>query len=801
MNTIKKLGLICFLCTNLCAAGQNASFVEGDPDSQKIKIRESKEITGFNDYVYQFSQSPFGKFYACTSGDNKIELRDEYMNVIWEHQGDPRSVGGNFVFSPDERFLIFSKFRMESDIAILDLSTLEIVQVLSEHAYYVNDLAIHPNGKMLASVSSDKTLKIWTYGEEGFQLEPQLEKTYEKNVDQVEINAAGNMMALGTTGGIIEVFDIGEVKQGQRFLKSNGVIQQKGYSIEGLAFHPKDPYFVTSTSAGFKIWEIKKNKIVKSDSVAVKSARFQRLSFSPDGKLLAVGRSNGTIGVYFWKKSTLEEFVTIRRHKDVTFNVSFSQNGKELISASRDRTAVVWEVTGIKGNPRSRLINMLGANLSNYQRKIMTHDFSASLSTEMDQTLLREKGEFETTAQFEQRAEQAEKVIMQKLFQESVKHVCTLVPSGAYDCSTISLLAYNADREVYKVNVFDQDIGVNIPLHEARTLKENQQNVKVRVKGNLKDDADTWQFHIVHPLNKKTYPIRLPDNPFYPIHDKREISRDLSAPGSLAPIAPMPVNKPQSEAQAVPKTYALLFGTNEYTEFENLINPIIDAKAIQTELQDNFDVQVELCENYTQDAFIKKIRSYAKMKFGPKDQLFIFIAGHGKFDEIFGEGYLVTSDSEKKDYAKTSYLSHARLKLIIDHIKCNHIVLVMDVCFGGSFDIDKVQHRGTDMYDDVDKSTFIERKLKYKTRLYLTSGAIQYVPDGRPGHHSPFARRVLEALRSYGGEDGILTFRELIQSVEKVVPQPMYGEFGDNEPGSDFILISKDAFKKQQQQE
>ena len=86
---------------------------------------------------------------------------------------------------------------------------------------------------------------------------------------------------------------------------------------------------------------------------------------------------------------------------------------------------------------------------------------------------------------------------------------------------------------------------------------------------------------------------------------------------------------------------------------------------------------------------------------------------------------------------------------------------------------------------------YLKRKSKYKTRLYLTSGGKEYVPDGRPGQHSPFARRFIEALRNYGGDDGILNVNEIIQFIEKVEPQPCFGEFGDNEPGSDFILMSQ----------
>ena len=48
------------------------------------------------------------------------------------------------------------------------------------------------------------------------------------------------------------------------------------------------------------------------------------------------------------------------------------------------------------------------------------------------------------------------------------------------------------------------------------------------------------------------------------------------------------------------------------------------------------------------------------------DQLFIFFAGHGQFDEIFTEGYLVGSDSKLSDPGKTSYISHSTLRTVVN---------------------------------------------------------------------------------------------------------------------------------------
>jgi len=117
---------------------------------------------------------------------------------------------------------------------------------------------------------------------------------------------------------------------------------------------------------------------------------------------------------------------------------------------------------------------------------------------------------------------------------------------------------------------------------------------------------------------------------------------------------------------------------------------------------------------------------------------------------------------------------------------------VLDVCFGGTFDplIAAVRDRGGS-YAGIDDATFIARKMRYRTRRYVTSGGKEYVSDGVPGRHSPFARKLLEALRSGGGEDGILTLNEIHKYLERVAPEPRGGEFGSNEPGSDFLFISK----------
>ncbi|MFM9839030.1 MAG: caspase domain-containing protein [Cyclobacteriaceae bacterium] len=237
--------------------------------------------------------------------------------------------------------------------------------------------------------------------------------------------------------------------------------------------------------------------------------------------------------------------------------------------------------------------------------------------------------------------------------------------------------------------------------------------------------------------------------------------------------------------------YALVFATDQYDNWSDLVNPIFDSRSIAEELKKTYKFKIEVVENATQSEILKKLREYGEKQYRPLDQLFVFFAGHGTYDQTFGEGFVVTKESMLNDEGKTTYLSHNRLRSIINNVPCEHIFLAMDVCFGGTFDAALASARGQEdeVYREQSQAEFLTRKLTYKTRRYLTSGGKTYVSDGIKGKHSPFAKSFLEALTSQGGKDGILTVQEIYSFVEKLKNPPRMGEFGDNAPGSDFLFL------------
>src|SRR5919202_1832355 len=65
------------------------------------------------------------------------------------------------------------------------------------------------------------------------------------------------------------------------------------------------------------------------------------VAFSPDGKLLATGGSDGVVRC--WEVTSGRELLTCKGHSNVVASVAFSPDGKTLASGSDDRTIKLWD--------------------------------------------------------------------------------------------------------------------------------------------------------------------------------------------------------------------------------------------------------------------------------------------------------------------------------------------------------------------------------------------------------------------------------------------------------------------------
>lgn len=165
-------------------------------------------------------------------------------------------------------------------------------------------------------------------------------------IRSTSFSADGKLLATGSEDKTIRIWNIAQ----RRIIKS-----LKGHNSEiySLAFSPDGKRLVSgSGDCTAMIWDIESGTCVyrlenddKYGSTAEggsADAGVTSVVLSPDGALLAAG-SLDTI-VRLWDARTGELIERLSGHKNSVYSVAFSPDGKFLVSASLDKTLKMWDV-------------------------------------------------------------------------------------------------------------------------------------------------------------------------------------------------------------------------------------------------------------------------------------------------------------------------------------------------------------------------------------------------------------------------------------------------------------------------
>lgn len=235
------------------------------------------------------------------------------------------------------------------------------------------------------------------------------------------------------------------------------------------------------------------------------------------------------------------------------------------------------------------------------------------------------------------------------------------------------------------------------------------------------------------------------------------------------------------------KYYALLIGVSDYNDASNVPDleglPTKDAKDLKDVLVSNYSFDEEnivLLNNSPTENQILREFVKLKKKITNKDNLLIFFAGHGIYDEATETGSWLPSDADP-EYG-LNLISNSTIKDYIKGINSKHTLLISDACFSGSI-------FKTRSYKTAPKS--ITRKFELPSRKAITSGTLKTVPN-----KSVFLKYLIDRLRN--NNEQYLTARKIFDRIEEPVMNnsknvPQYGtiqEVGDE--GGDFVFIRKE---------
>lgn len=252
--------------------------------------RELPKLSGHTGWVKAVTFSPDSRLLASASNSGEVKLWDVNTGKEVYSVPYPNERLDTIAFDNDGKFLATAG--TQQTIHLLNLSTKE-TRTLSGHQGEITSLALIANTSLIASGSTDKTIKLWDVRS------GQVVKTFANLSDQVNTIAAnwtGKVVAVGTADGKVTLLDIAS---GEEHLvgKLAGEVFTVSFSSDGswLAAAGMDK--------AVRLWEAETGTEVRT--LAGAAGEVNSLAFDKDGRSLVSGNGDGSMTIWNSESGTL----------------------------------------------------------------------------------------------------------------------------------------------------------------------------------------------------------------------------------------------------------------------------------------------------------------------------------------------------------------------------------------------------------------------------------------------------------------------------------------------------------------
>jgi WD40 repeat protein len=243
----------------------------------------------------------------------------------------------SLTITPNSKYLIAGC--EDKTVVAHDLQTNRLCHVLKGHDGWVNSVAVSPDSELVASCSTDATVRIWNLfdGAECKVI------AMGSPVNSVTFSPDGTLLALGLN-------DASVVTLNTRSWKCCVALDGHGGSVNDVRFAPQGTLLASgSDDMTIKIWNLLTYQL--QSTIRGHTRRVCAVSIAPDGELIASASEDQSVSLWDIRTGALKHRIT--GHTGGVNAVAFSPDGSLMVSYAISDELLLWDAA--TGESRGKL--------------------------------------------------------------------------------------------------------------------------------------------------------------------------------------------------------------------------------------------------------------------------------------------------------------------------------------------------------------------------------------------------------------------------------------------------------------
>ena len=325
-----------------------------------------KPFVGHEDGITAIAFHPNGRLIASASKDRTVRVWDLQGNQVIPPWRKHRDLVNTVAFSPDGQ--IIASGGDDEQIRLWDLQGNEVSAPFVGHVGIIWSLAFSQDGETIVSASSDRTIRFWDL--QGNEIEPPL-RGHLGLINSVAINPDLSQVVSSSNDNTVRLWNVDDNPVSQVLRGHEGHVKSVAVSSDG------ESIVSAGQDSTVRLWDRSGNLI---NTFSGHRGVVNSVAIAPENKIIVSGSKDRTIRL--WDRSgnlvnTLtgheaevtsvaigENFIvsgsadktirlwnrsgnsvgTLTGHQDGVTSIDISPDGSTLVSASRDRTVILWDL-------------------------------------------------------------------------------------------------------------------------------------------------------------------------------------------------------------------------------------------------------------------------------------------------------------------------------------------------------------------------------------------------------------------------------------------------------------------------